>query len=651
MVRVRSEIREVLLRYGRAGLVIVLAIAIRIGLDPWLGDAGFAIFVAGVLVAAWVGGLGPAILFQTLLLIVSGLWFESEQSQQKPPAEGIAGLLAYYAVGAIVGVLSDKVRAALARAAARAAEAAAQREWLRATLTCMADGVLAADPAGNVTMFNPAAERMTGRSAAEAVGQTLASVLPIRSPGGDDLSDPVQRVLAERAPHVAEGLLAAPGQRLPIAYHAAPIVDAAGATTGVVILFRDETERQRIEAALRSADRRKDEFIATLAHELRNPLAPIRGGLDLLKLAPDDPATIEEVRSMLQRQTDQMVRLIDDLLDVSRFARGKLKIFRSRIELSQVVRSAVEASKPMIEACRHTLRVALPPEPVFLFADCGRLTQVLCNLLHNAAKYTLPGGQIEVAGRVEGNELILEVHDTGQGIPPEMQERIFEMFTQISQAHGAQEGLGIGLTLVKWIVELHEGQIEVFSDGPDQGSTFRLRLPLAAAKAETMALPPAPAIAGGELPTDSGSRRRILVVDDNRDAREMLGLMLLRLGNEVRTAGDGEEAVELAREWLPEVVFMDIDMPRLDGCGAAEQIRIVENGGAKAVLVAITGWDLEEDRRRTQAAGFDHHLVKPVELASLQRILERPAGPDSQQGEALLPIEREFATRSTSATE
>ena len=627
-----------LLRYGRAGLVIAVAIAIRLALEPWLGNAGFAIFLGGVLVAAWVGGFGPALVCQTLLLMVSGFWFEEEHSRHKSPQENIAGLLAYYAVGAIVGVLSDKVRAALKRATDRAAEAAAQRESLQATLTCLADGMLAADPAGKVTMFNPAAERMTGRSAAEALGQPVASVLQIRLHSGVDLADPVQRVLAERAPHVAEGLLAAPGQRLPIAYHAAPIIDAGGATTGVVLVFRDETERQRIEAALRSADRRKDEFIATLAHELRNPLAPIRGGLDLLKLAPDDPATIKEVHSMLQRQTDQMVRLIDDLLDVSRFARGKLKICRARTELSHVVRSAVEASEPMIQACRHALQVKLPAEPVFLFVDSGRLTQVLCNLLHNAAKYTPPGGQIEVTGSVKGSELVLDVHDTGQGIPHEMQERIFEMFTQIPRTHGTQEGLGIGLTLVKWIVELHDGQIEVFSDGPDQGSTFRLRLPLAAAKADTPAPPLAPAAPAGEVSADNGPRRRILVADDNRDAREMLSVMLRRLGNDVRTAGDGQEAVELARDWLPEVVFMDLGMPRLDGCGAAEQIR-GDNGGETVLLVAITGWDLEEDRRRTKAAGFDHHLVKPVEFATLRRILDQVPAESHQRrnGHPVLP--------------
>jgi PAS domain S-box-containing protein len=630
MVRLSSETRELLLRYGRAGLVIAATVAIRLALEPWLGDAGFAIFLGGVLVASWVGGLGPALVCQTLLLMASGLLFEDRQSQQRSPQENIAGLLAYFAIGAIVGILSDKVRAALKRATARAAEAAAQREWLRATLTCMADGVLATDPAGNVTMFNPAAERMTGRRAAEAVGQPVASVLPIRSPGGDDLADPVQRVLAERVPHVAEGLLAAPGQCLPIAYHAAPIVDAGGATTGVVLVFRDETERQRIEAALRSADRRKDEFIATLAHELRNPLAPIRGGLDLLKLAPDDPATIEEVHSMLQRQTDQMVRLIDDLLDVSRFARGKLKICRARTELSHVVKSAVEASEPMIESCRHTLQVKLPKEPVFLFVDSARLTQVLCNLLHNAAKYTPPGGRIEVTGSVKGNELVLDVHDTGQGIPHEMQERIFEMFAQIPRAHGTQEGLGIGLTLVKWIVELHEGQIEVFSDGPDQGSTFRLRLPLPAVKTESTTAPLAPSAAAVELPDNGAPRRRILVADDNRDAREMLSVMLRRLGNDVRTAGDGQEAVELARDWLPEVIFMDLGMPRLDGCGAAEQIR-GDDGGEAVLLVAITGWDLEEDRRRTKAAGFDHHLVKPVELAALRRILDQAPAESHQR--------------------
>lgn len=376
---------------------------------------------------------------------------------------------------------------------------------------------------------------------------------------------------------------------------------------------RIEDERERLIEQLRDADQRKDEFLATLAHELRNPLAPIRNGLHLMRLAGAEGA-IEQARTMMERQMAVLVHLVDDLLDVSRVSRGKLELRRERIALRAVVEAAIETTRPVIEQSGHQLGVDLPEQPVLVDGDLTRLAQVVSNLLNNAAKYTHHGGEITLSVRLEGSIAVLAVTDNGIGIPAHMLERVFELFTQVDRAlEKTTGGLGIGLSLVKGLVEMHGGTVTAFSAGEGRGSTFCVRLPLAAA----VVLGPATRL--DPLP-DARMRRRILVCDDNVDSAQSLGLLLELLGNEVRIGHDGEQAVAMAEAFLPDLILLDIGMPRLNGYDACRDIR-AQPWGAPMFVVAMTGWGQDEDRRRSQAAGFDLHLVKPVDPIALQRLL------------------------------
>lgn len=382
-----------------------------------------------------------------------------------------------------------------------------------------------------------------------------------------------------------------------------------GANQATVVL-----QHKRAEAALQEADRRKDEFLAILAHELRNPLAPLRNALSLMKLVGNDPQALEQTRGIMERQLRQMVRLIDDLMDVSRISRGKIELRKERLELAAVIKDALETTRPLIEESGHELALTYPPEPLFLHADPTRLAQVFSNLLNNAAKYTGRGGHIRLTVEREENDVLVKVRDTGIGIPADMIHRIFEMFTQVDRSlERPLGGLGIGLSLVRSLVELHGGSVEARSDGPGQGSELIVRLPV-----DPPARQAQPAREDGDHVAPA--RHRILVVDDNKDAADSLAMLLALQGSEVRTAYDGLEAVEAAAAFEPDVILSDIGMPRMDGYEAAQQIR-QQCRGRKVVLVAMTGWGQEEDRRRSIEAGFDLHLVKPVDLAELERLL------------------------------
>jgi PAS domain S-box-containing protein len=376
-------------------------------------------------------------------------------------------------------------------------------------------------------------------------------------------------------------------------------------------------ERVRGAEALVEADRRKSEFLATLAHELRNPLAPIRNGLELLRLADAKPALQANVRAMMERQVGHMVHLINDLLDIARVSSGKVVLQSAPLALQDVVASAVETSLPLIESNGHTLAIDLPAEPLPLDADAVRLNQVLGNLLSNAAKYTPQGGRITVAARREGDEVVIAVSDTGIGIAAESLPEVFEMFTQVARSiDRATGGLGIGLALVRHLVQLHGGSVSAASAGINQGSTFTVRLPLGAqVRPEVQALPAPPGPVRARA-------LRVLVADDNVDAADTLCALLRLAGHVTSVAHDGEEAVRLAREVRPQVAFLDIGMPRLDGYGAARAIRALP--GLDAVrLVALTGWGAADDRRRSQEAGFDAHLLKPAVPEEVQAQLAR----------------------------
>jgi PAS domain S-box-containing protein len=388
----------------------------------------------------------------------------------------------------------------------------------------------------------------------------------------------------------------------------------------------DIEDVKRLEAALREEDRRKNDFLATLAHELRNPLAPLRTGLQVLRLA-DDRSAREQAREMMERQLGQLIRLVDDLLDISRITRNKLALRRARLPLAAVIENAVETVRPLIDAKGHSLTVALPAQPVYLDADLTRLAQVFGNLLHNSAKYTDAGGRLELSAACERNEVVVTVRDNGIGIPVGALPRLFTIFGQVDQTlERSQGGLGIGLALVKALVEMHGGTVAAHSDGVGQGSEFTVRLPLAQDS------PPGEVVPAG-VSHGGSPRRRILVVDDNRDAAISLAMMLSLLGHDARTAHDGLEALDAAGSFRPDVILLDLGMPRLNGYDACRRVR-EQPWGRDVFIVALTGWGQDEHRRRSQEAGFDHHLVKPVEPATLEKLLEsvarRDAGPTTE---------------------
>ena len=389
-----------------------------------------------------------------------------------------------------------------------------------------------------------------------------------------------------------------------------------GTNTDITEQMQSAEELRKLTAEMSEADHRKDEFLATLAHELRNPLAPIRNGLQVMRLAREDAETVEQTRIMMERQLDQMVRLVDDLMDMSRISRGKLELKMERVQLAAVVKSAVETSRPLIDQMGHELTVMLPKQPVVIDADPTRLAQVFLNLLNNAAKYSDRGGRILLTCEWQGSDVVVSVRDTGIGIAADQLPRIFEMFSQVDRSlEKSQGGLGIGLTLVRRLVEMHGGRVEALSEGMGKGSEFVVRLPVVV----EASVPQPPD--SEEMQNVPNSSLRVLIVDDNRDSANSLAMMLKIMGNDTRTAYDGQEAVTAAGEFRPAVILLDIGLPKMNGYEACVRIR-QQPGGKEIVIIAQTGWGQEEDRRRTHEAGFDYHMVKPVDPQALMKLLE-----------------------------
>jgi PAS domain S-box-containing protein len=395
----------------------------------------------------------------------------------------------------------------------------------------------------------------------------------------------------------------------------------------------DITDRKQIEEALRDADRRKNDFLATLAHELRNPLAPIRNAVQILALKGPAHPDLVWARELIARQTKQLARLVDDLIDISRITRDKLELRKEAVELSTILHEAVETSRPLIDEGGHELVLDLPEKPVVVNADLTRFAQVISNLLNNAAKYSDRGGRIELSLRREGSDAVVKVKDSGLGIAPAMLPRVFDMFVQADLSRERMSGgLGVGLALAKRLVEMHNGTIHVNSAGEGKGSEFVVRMPLHIE----------PELQRGTNDVGQGeglsSALRILVVDDNQDAVESLAMLLRIMGNDIRTARDGLEAVEAAQEFKPHVVLLDIGLPRLNGYEVAQRIRAM-SGGNQIVLIALTGWGQDEDRRQSKEAGFDHHLVKPIEPVALMKLLAELSVCQASVNELELPGE------------
>ena len=414
------------------------------------------------------------------------------------------------------------------------------------------------------------------------------------------------------------------GARAELLLNAGPLVAAGGEMLGAVITLTDITalretqdELHRRTAALQEADVRKDGFLAMLAHELRNPLAPIRASLEIMTLRGLDDPMVRKCRDVIERQTHQLTRLVDDLLEVSRIRTGKIQLRTERVCLAVAVARGIETSRPVIDAKRHRLAVSVPDAPIWVQADLTRIAQVVGNLVNNAAKYTEEGGEISVRVELEGELAVIRVRDSGIGIPREMLATVFDLFTQVSGAiDRSQGGLGIGLALVKQLIVMHGGEVEARSDGPGQGSEFIVRLPQWIDD-----LPRARIVVVADAPTTVGKQRRVLVVDDNKDAVDILADLLALLGHDVRTACDGPSAITAAVEFLPEIVLCDIGLPLMDGYEVVAELR-ARPAFALTRFIALTGYGRDEDRQMSHAAGFHAHLVKPFDLAKLVVLLD-----------------------------
>ena len=500
-------------------------------------------------------------------------------------------------------------------------ESERQRRLYETVLTTIPDFVYVFDLNFRFTYANDALLKMWGKTWAESAGKTCLELgYPAWHAAKHDRE--LTEVLTTGHPVQDEvPFIGTHGLRI-YDYIFVPVFGANGEIEAILGTTRDVTERKQMEQELQSraeelaeADRKKDEFIALLAHELRNPLAPVRNGLRILELAENDPQTMFQVRSMMERQLTHMVRLIDDLLDVSRMNRNKLHLQKRRVSLEEIIDNAVEATRPAIEAAGHSLTLSLPEKPIYLDADLTRLAQVFSNLLSNSAKYTKPGGKIWLTAELHENQLTVGVRDNGIGIPATSLPKIFDMFAQVPNgSEHCMDGLGIGLALVKVLVDMHQGSVSARSDGPDKGSTFCVTLPVLNTIADVQPEP------RGDVHAPDQPKRRILIVDDNQDACDSMAMLLNLLGHDVRIAHDGVEALVRVEEFAPHLVLMDVGMPNLNGYDATRLIR-EQAKGESITIVAVTGWGQEGDRTQSRAAGCDGHLVKPVNLKDIEDLL------------------------------
>ena len=733
-----------------------------------LGDSGGVAklissmeFVVCVLAAGMIGGWKPGVV-ATIASPIAFMFFFVEPvfSFTSIRPRVLLGAAPFLIVGLAISVLCEGLHSALRRsddrqrrleleiAERRRAELSEldQAERLRVTLASIGDAVITTDAQGRVTYLNTVAESLTGWKAAEACGQALEKVFRIVSEQTRAaVESPVTRVLrdgylAGLGHHTL--LLSRDGTGRPIDDSAAPIRDRGGTVVGVVMIFRDVSERRRAERALQTAvfelkivtesmsalisrcsrelkylwvskpyadwigrlpdeivgrsieevlgdeayeqllpyfervlsgeevryeeaaniggrgrrwisavysptfdaagetdgwvavvvdidekkraekllleaDRRKDEFLATLAHELRNPLAPIWNAVQYLQMKGPLDEDLVAARETIDRQVRQMTHLIDDLLDVSRISHNTLSLRMEQVELGRAVRSGLEAAQPLIEAAGHQLTVNVPAGPVYLNADATRLAQIVTNLLNNAVKYTDHGGRIAVNVERQGSEVVVTVKDNGIGIPPDVLPKVFDMFSQADQSiERSRGGLGIGLTLVKRLVELHSGSIEARSAGAGSGSEFIVRLPVV----NPMPVERRPGAGKGAVGSTRLPGTRILVVDDNKDAADTLAKILKMIGGELQTAYDGRSAFDAACAFRPEIVFLDIGLPEMNGHDVCRLIR-EQPWGRDMTMIALTGWGQNEDRQKSKGAGFDHHVVKPADFHAIMKVL------------------------------
>jgi len=530
------------------------------------------------------------------------------------------------------------------RVGQRTAELLEAHGFTNALLDSLQTGIVACDAKGVLTLFNQATREFHGLPQAPLPADEWAQHYDLyhadgRTPLAKEEIPLFRALKGERVRDVEMVIAPKHGETRVVCASGQSFYDSTGKHLGAVVSMHDITgARQAAESlrdahadlerrvaartaeldeanhALQQADRRKDEFLATLGHELRNPLAPLRNGLQVMRFANADADAVERARAMMDRQLTQIIRLVDDLLDVNRISRGTFALRIERANLLDIVHHALETCGPPMEQHQHRLTVSLPPVPIYVDADAARLSQALCNLLVNAAKYTPTAGDVWLTVRRIGGQAVVSIKDSGIGIAPQMLHDVFEMFTQVDRSFtSSQAGLGIGLTVVRSLVEMHGGTVEAHSEGLNKGSEFTVRLPVAVIQEQDIDRI-------SSQPLASAGKRRVLIADDNEDAAVSLAMLLGMMGNETRTAPDGQAALEIGESFLPEIVLLDLGMPRLNGYDAARRIR-GEQWGAGVVLVALTGLSQDEDRRLSHEAGFDFHLVKPVEPVALEKLL------------------------------
>jgi PAS domain S-box-containing protein len=516
--------------------------------------------------------------------------------------------------GELAGFL--KITRDLTERHARIEELRQSEERFRLMIESVTDyAIFMLDPGGHVASWNNGAKRIKGYTTEEILGRHFSVFYPAEAIAADLPATLLAAAREDGRVENAGWRVRKDGTRFWGQVTITALYDEGKVLRGFAKITRDLTLNRNIDQ-LRKAGRKKDTFLATLAHELRNPLAPVLTGLEVILKSPDDHGRITRVAAMLRRQVDQMSRLIEDLVDISRITSGKVVLRKDMVSLAEVMGRSIEAAKPGMEQKRQRLTYRLPPGEIRIFADLHRLSQAVTNLLSNAVRYTPPEGNIALSCSVDGQMLIVAVADDGIGIAPEDQEEIFDLFEQ--GANGETDGLGIGLTLVRTIARLHGGTVLVDSRGEGQGSTFTLRLPVVAAPGGTNPLPV------GESEVRDQRKGRVVIADDNLDSAEMLSIFFNTEGMETAVAHDGFEAVEVSASFRPDLVCLDLGMPGMDGLEAARRIR---SNNPSVFLVAISGWAGEEDRNRTKAAGFDVHLAKPATPADLREILRNCMSP------------------------
>ncbi len=623
-----SIVRRNARNYAVAVLAVMAATAVKFLAGGFLADQPFVPFFLATLVVVVFVGSGPGAL-ATLLSVISAKYFFLAPigSFEIHDPRSLARTAIFTVIGLALCVTAElisrgrraageavltSVKTQLRNEATKSLQESEER--YRLLFETSRDGIVTVDLSGRILDANPAYQSMLGLTMDELRALTYQEVTPLRWHDAEEAIVRDRLLVQGDSGEYEKEYIHKDGSVFPVSLRAWPVLDAGGKAIAMRAFVRDISDRKRVEEALRDADRRKNEFIATLSHELRNPLTPIRNGLQVLRKTSGQGPYAERAQEMMERQVEHLVRLVDDLLDISRVSHGKIELRKEPLDLVAVVDRTVDFNQEMIDAAGVLLRVALPDAPVLVDADPVRLAQIFSNLLNNAVKYTDRGGHIEVAvGRV-ADEAIVSVADTGVGIPKEMLPQVFDLFVQADRALGRNSGgLGIGLSLVRSLVELHGGEVEAHSEGEARGSRFVVRLPLTT-KLEVKARPPQSG------PRAAASSRRVLIVDDMPEVADSFAMLLETLGAQVRVAYSGVQGLAASSEFEPELVFLDIGMPGMDGFETARRMRD-QPVGRKAVLVALTGWGEDEMLRRVKEAGFNWHLTKPASMGDLEALL------------------------------